>query len=117
MLILFDIDATLITTARTGMLAIGDAGRELFGPDFSEEGVEFAGRLDPLILADLLRKHGHAPTQEAIARFREAYRRWLTPRVQRPGVAKTLPGVIDLIDALRRQEGVTIGLLTGNYPE
>lgn len=117
MLILFDIDATLITTARTGMLAMGDAGRELFGPDFSEEGVEFAGRLDPLILTDLLRKHGHEPSREAISTFRAAYKRWLTPRVQRPGVAKTLPGVLDLVSALRREEGVTLGLLTGNYPE
>jgi phosphoglycolate phosphatase-like HAD superfamily hydrolase len=117
MLILFDIDATLITTSRTGILAMADAGRELYGQDFSEAGVDFAGRLDPLILADLLRKHGHAPTRENVERFRAAYRRHLGPHLARPGVARALPGVQELVSALRGTSGVCIGLLTGNYAD
>ena len=54
MLILFDVDATLITTSRTGIQAMGLAGRAAFGDSFDEHRVEYAGRLDPLIIADLL---------------------------------------------------------------
>lgn len=117
MLILFDIDATLITTSRTGIAAMGEAGRERFGSSFDENRVEYAGRLDPLIIADLLRSHGHEATESAILDFREGYRAHLTRLVARPGVARACPGVHDLLAALGRAESHVLGLLTGNYPE
>ena len=118
MLILFDIDATLVTTSRAGIAAMGDAGREIYGPDFDEHTVEYAGRLDPLIIADLIRAHRRDQTREAVERFRAGYGLHLARRVAVPGVARALPGVIELIHALRRRAGdASIGLLTGNYPE
>ena len=57
MLILFDIDMTLITTGGSGMKAMGDAGRELFGESFATGGIDFAGRLDPLIISEMLARH------------------------------------------------------------
>lgn len=116
MLILFDIDATLITTSRTGVAAMGEAGRERFGPEFDENRVEYAGRLDPLIIADLLRAHGQEVSDAAITQFRARYREHLVRLLGKPGVARPCPGIPALLDALRQRPQV-LGLLTGNFPE
>lgn len=117
MLILFDIDATLITTSRTGIWAMGEAGRALFGPHFDEHVVEYAGRLDPLIICELLAHHGQPVHDESVARFRAAYKHHLETKIHQPGLAQMCPGVGDLLDALQRDARATLGLLTGNYPE
>lgn len=117
MLVLFDVDATLITTSRAGIAAIGDAGRELHGPGFSTDRTDFAGRLDPLIIHDVLMHNGIEPTRDSHQAMRDGYRRHLIRRLETPGAGRTLPGVTALLDALFTRPGVTIGLLTGNFPE
>lgn len=117
MLILFDIDATLITTARCGIEAMGLAGRALFGPSFDEGKVTYAGRLDPLIIRELLDAHGQPSTAADIGRFRDAYREHLTALFGNGWHARACPGVHELLGALDGAPGLTLGLLTGNYPE
>lgn len=117
MLVLFDVDATLITTSRSGIAAMGLAGRAAFGPEFDENVVEYAGRLDPLIIRDLLTAHGMTPDSEAVEQFRVAYRRHLEVLLTRQGVARACPGVHELLNALEERSDVALGLLTGNYPE
>lgn len=115
MLILFDIDATLISTSGVGIGAMLDAGRELFGPSFTGEGVPVAGRLDPLIIRDLLTRNGRAPTPEDAGRLRAGYEQNLARALSCPGVGRTLPGVDQLLAALRQRPRYTLGLLTGNF--
>jgi len=117
MLILWDIDATLITTSRAGIAAMGRAGRELFGDGFDELTVEYAGRLDPLIISDLLRAHGRPGAPEDITRFRDGYRRHLCALLKETMAARPCPGVLDALAALRADGRATMGLLTGNFPE
>jgi len=118
MLILFDIDATMISTSGAGMLAMLDAGKELFGPSFSIEGVAAAGRLDPLIMDDLFRAHGVETTQETWMAFRGAYRRRLEERLRDPAaVSRALPGVIALLDDLAARPELCLGVLTGNFAD
>lgn len=117
MLILFDIDATLITTSGAGVKALGDAGQELFGPEFNEKRIAYSGRLDPLIIIDLLRDNGQAVTAENCAAMRAAYRKHLPGRLSGPGVGRSLPGVSALLEDLRGRDGVVLGLLTGNFEE
>ncbi|MDX9910894.1 MAG: HAD hydrolase-like protein [Phycisphaerales bacterium] len=114
MLILFDIDATLITTNRAGLYAMLDAGRELVGPRFSIEGIDTAGRLDPVIIHDMLLASGITPTEELHAAFRDAYARHLPRHLTARG-GGALPGTTQLVSALARSEDVTLGLLTGNF--
>lgn len=117
MLVLFDIDATLLVTKRSGLLAMRDAGVELHGPHFGTHDVDFAGRLDPLIVRDLLRANGADATPLAIRALRARYREHLVRRLGVPGVARALPGVHALLAALGERSDVTMGLLTGNFPE
>lgn len=120
MLLLFDIDATLLTTSGGGAAAMHDACRAEFGTDFSIEGIAFAGRLDPLILSDMLRRNGLGDTPEHHARIRVRYAAMLRERLHAPGAARALPGVHRLLDSLapRAEQGsVIMGLLTGNFSE
>ncbi len=117
MLILFDIDGTLLTTAGIGIEAMGLAGRRLFGDTFDEHTVEYAGRLDPLIINDLLLHHDLEATPQVVERFRRAYAEDLETLLTRPGIARPCPGVLELVGALETMQGVVLGLLTGNYPE
>jgi len=116
-LILFDIDATLLTTNGAGVQAMADAGRDLFGPEFRSDGVDYAGRLDPLILADLLSAHGLDGDAAGVERFRAAYAEHLERRLAKRGTARALPGVADLLGSLTQRADLAVGLLTGNYPE
>jgi phosphoglycolate phosphatase-like HAD superfamily hydrolase len=116
MLILFDIDMTLITTEGAGMAALGEAGRELFGNDFDETRTDYGGRLDPVIIADLLRNNDLDPTPDHRAAMRVGYRKHLATQLsqRRP---RALPGAQALVGALRGHTDTTLGLLTGNFEE
>ena len=89
----------------------------MFGGSFDELRVEYAGRLDPLIIGDLLVVHGHPRTPDAMARFREGYRRHLEALLTEANTARPCPGVVVLLEALRAEGRATMGLLTGNFPE
>lgn len=117
MLVLFDVDATLISTSGVGIRALDRAGRRLHGPAFDASTTEYAGRLDPLIMADLLIANGIEPSVERIALLRQGYRAELEHELATPGVASILPGVATLLERLATVEGLVIGLLTGNYQD
>jgi phosphoglycolate phosphatase-like HAD superfamily hydrolase len=117
MLILFDIDATLLTSSKAGVLALERGGKDAFGDRFSIDGVDFAGRLDPLIIADLLRQNRLDHTTENAERLKAGYIRNLPEYLARPGSTTTCPGVHPLLDELRRHGHITLGLLTGNFAE
>lgn len=117
MLILFDIDGTLIRSARAGVKAMVDAGRELFHPDFTLDGVEISGMLDTLIWAAAAENCGIESSRSNYEQFRAAYHRHLAQRLEREPTAYLLPGVAELVKALSRVDKVILGLLTGNFPE
>ena len=115
MLLLFDVDLTLLSTRRAGIDAMHSAGRDLFGPAFTCEGIDYAGRLDPLIVRDLLVMNRVDPSPGNLAEFVDAYANRLAPLLDEPGRATPMPGVIELLDALAGVGGATLGVLTGNY--
>lgn len=117
MLILFDIDGTMLRTERAGVASMLAAGQELFGAHFSFEGIEVAGRLDALIWADLCARNAVEPSEGNHVRFRTRYGQHLAERLTKDPTARALPGVQPLLTELGRRDGFTLGLLTGNYPE
>jgi phosphoglycolate phosphatase len=115
-LILFDIDMTMITSGGNGAKAMLEAGQELFGPSFHVEGVSFAGSLDPVIFSRALRNNGQPDTADNHRAWRERYANRLAARLHTPGLVRTLPGVMTLLDEVERSHA-TLGLLTGNFEE
>ena len=117
MLLLFDVDGTLVTTAGVGISAMDRAGKAFFGDTFDAGAVQYAGRLDPLIIADLLVAHDKPVHEEAIEAFRGGYRDNLIDLLEESDKGRPCPGILELIDVLEAREDVTLGLLTGNYQE
>lgn len=121
MLLLFDIDQTLITTHGCGFRAMRSAGRALFGERFTGEGVRFAGRLDPLIIAEMFEASGVARTPDNLATFRREYAAHLRRALDESTGASALPGVPRLLERLsglrRGRESLLLGVLTGNFSE
>lgn len=110
---LFDIDGTLINSAGAGKCAMEGALREAFGITAPTHGVPYAGRTDRAIAEDLFRYHGVEVTEERWMFFREKYLNLLKICLAEKG-GLVLPGIPKLIEHLSRQEGIVIGLLTGN---
>ncbi len=122
-LILFDVDGTLIDTAGAGRRAMERAFVESFGTGSlasMAHRVPFAGRTDPSILRELAAAAGvpadrfDAEREGIVSRYLDHLRH----EMQRPDPRrKMIPGVRILLDALadRRELGVRVGLLTGNF--
>ena len=117
MLVLFDIDGTLLQSQHAGMHAMVDAFEELhIGKTFSFDGIDIAGRLDTLIWHDMVRRHEVSDDADSHEVFRETYRRHLAKRLQENNTVKAFHGVAELVDRLVQEPNVELGLLTGNYP-
>jgi phosphoglycolate phosphatase-like HAD superfamily hydrolase len=119
-LVLFDVDGTLIDTAGAGRRAIERAVSQVFGIDglpATTRAVEFAGRTDPVIIADVARAAGVPPSE--YARRQADLERTFLAELQREMERdeprrRVLPGVRDLLEHLAGTEAVWLGLVTGN---
>lgn len=110
---LFDVDGTLLLTDGAAREAFSFAVRERLGVEDELRDIAFAGRTDPLILADILSKHGLRPLDGEAPRFWEtAYARMET--LLTPGRGRLLPGVLALLAAVEEEPGWVAALLTGN---
>ncbi len=112
-LVLWDIDGTLITSARAGERALVRALKSEFDMDGPLGKVELAGRTDRFIAEQIFAMHGLEASHETIHRFFEAYVGYLGEEMHR-GPAVTLPGITDVLEVLAHTEGIVQGLLTGN---
>jgi len=115
-LVLLDIDGTLLAGDGVGMRALAAGGVDAFGRELIGDGVSYAGRLDPLIVMDLLTANGIEDTSENRDALRSAYVHRLAWELRdRP--VRALRGAVEFVRALGALDGVTVGLLTGNFPE
>ncbi len=112
MLILFDVDCTLVDTGGAGMAALNEAALEIFG----EEGpaLDLAGSTDSGIVRGLF-EHFQLPYD---ARMEEEFYLSYLPKMKcnlnnESFGGRILDGVTDLLARLE-DEGHTLGLMTGN---
>ncbi|MCB1282024.1 MAG: HAD hydrolase-like protein [Salinibacterium sp.] len=115
MLFLFDIDHTLLKTSGLGRSIMLEAGLAMLGREIRIDTLDFAGRLDPLILSDLLTMNGVEATPQTLDCMRTHYVERMTLAIESSGRIEALGGAHRLVDALERVEGATLGVLTGNY--
>src|SRR5688500_12698983 len=118
-LILFDIDGTLCLTGRAGWRAMNRACQDVVGAGDAMTSVEFAGRTDWSILADIMAKQGRTLVTPRLADPRDRYVRHRAEEIQHrgTGVKDVMPGIGPLLEALRRRDDAALALLTGNFIE
>jgi len=115
-LALFDIDGTLIHTARAGVRGMNAAFRDLHGHEDALAGMTFAGRTDRAIVFEAFAQLGIDRSQAALDRLRDAYLAHLSAELGHPVEgARVLPGVTGILDALEAHSDIGVGLLTGNF--
>lgn len=112
MLILFDIDGTLLTSMRAGVEAMTSAGRACVHGDFTLEGMDVAGRLDSHIMGEALAAVGAGAHH--LTSLVETYAAHLDALLSASDRAAALPGVHALLEAIEARPQWTLGLLTGN---
>ena len=89
------------------------AVQDMFGVENGLEGVEIAGRTDQLITQNVFKKFGVEWTPEGATEFLDLYLRHLAAELPRKK-GRLLPGIIELLEALKSRPGVALALLTGN---
>ncbi|MEW6584635.1 MAG: HAD family hydrolase [Nitrospirota bacterium] len=111
-LVLFDIDGTLIDSGGAGVRALELALKELFSVENGFHGISMAGKTDPSIMREGLKKHGLSENGN-LELVIEAYLAHLSREIENSR-RKIKPGIYDVLERLMTIADVGIGLLTGN---
>lgn len=113
-IILFDVDGTLILTGGAGRRAMRRAFGELHGDVSFLEQVDLRGRTDQSILSEACRSVNVEPDAAALARIVDLYLGYLEEEVGRSDGYRVMPGVHALLDALEPMDAMALGVGTGN---
>jgi phosphoglycolate phosphatase-like HAD superfamily hydrolase len=117
LLVLFDVDGTLLLSKRAGARSMVEAARRMHGAEITTDGVQFAGRLDQQIWAQIATRNGIRDHESREAEFRALYVELLKELLDSAPMAYPLPGIVDLIASLQSERGFTLGILTGNFAD
>lgn len=109
----WDIDGTLLSTARAGVFAWEDAIKETIGQDVSLQDYATAGLTDVEISRLLVREIAGREDSEMAARMLRRYEALLPSRLHRR-TGGVLSGVREVLEYTRGLDGVLTMLLTGN---
>ena len=115
-LLLFDIDGTLLSCGPQVRPLFAEALVEVFGTTGDVERYDFAGKMDPQIVFDLMTGAGlpEERVRREIPRVRDLYASRLEAGL-RPEAMRLMPGVGELLARLAARRGPAVGLLTGNW--
>jgi phosphoglycolate phosphatase-like HAD superfamily hydrolase len=121
LLVLWDVDQTLVYAYGAGLTVYETAFRDLFGRELPELSISMAGRTDRAIALDILIAAGIPDPREQVAKF-QALQSAHAPMVASEIAARgrVLPGAIAAIAALadgRPGRRVIQSVLTGNVRE
>lgn len=111
-LLMFDLDQTLVKGHGAGRSAGDQTFLKMFGIERASDGIFMSGRTDPAIFREMLARHGISPEG---APWEEIYRTYVAflaeELIGRPG--ELLPGIPALLDSCRGA-GLCLALGTGN---
>lgn len=115
-LLLWDIDGTLLSAKGAGPQAFEKASEEHFGEAILLSSIDWPGATDYAIAYALLEKVGREVTREAAQGLVDSYLSNL-PLLLESTQAKANPGILELLEYFHRLEGVHQALLTGNVKQ
>ncbi len=114
MTVLFwDIDGTLLTTAKAGVFAWNDAVLEITGREFQLASIRIAGLTDYQIAARTFDSLGIQPDDDLVGRLVRRYEELLPSSLPRK-IGHVLPNVREILERLRDRRDIRSYLLTGN---
>lgn len=115
-LVLFDIDGTLIDAQGAGARALARALEELCGRPAELRGLDMAGKTDLQIMREVLVMNALPSEDGSLKSLVHLYIQHLRSEMARCR-GKLMPGVRELLSLLSREPQVHLGLLTGNLEE
>jgi len=115
LLLLFDIDGTLLVSNGVGGRLMNEALADLFGSEISCQDVSFSGRTDLEIITEILSRHGieEAEIPDLVPLALKHYIRHACGRIL-PSHVTLLPGVRRLLRDMEAAPRVQLGPVTGN---
>lgn len=114
--VLFDIDGTLIRTGGAGKRALDRSLDELHGITGGMSRVQPGGKTDPLIVREIFEKlrPRHSLTPAEIQKALERYVHYLSEEIESAETFRVLPGLPGLLEELEKSGRAVVGLATGN---
>lgn len=114
-LLLFDIDGTLVDSAGAGRRAIEESYEDVYGERLSLGDFDFRGRTDISIFREILtaRRREYDPDCGTLARWRDAYLSALR-RILGTGGSRPMPGAPQLLAHLAGEPRAALAVATGN---
>ena len=109
----WDVDGTLLTTARAGGFSLEDALERVSGVRADLQGMATAGLTDYLIAETALRAVGHPGDEATVGEFLRVHGEQLPDYLDRRE-GHVLPGVREVLEDLSGRDGLVNLLLTGN---
>lgn len=109
----WDIDGTLLTTARAGVLSLEDALEQVTGVRADLQSMATAGMTDYAIAETALRAVEHPADEETVREFLRVHGQQL-PRYLHHRRGHVMPGVREILVDLAGRDDVSSYLLTGN---
>ena len=115
-LVLFDIDGTLLTVNSVNRRILMDALKEVYGTEGSAGTHNFAGKMDSIIIYEVLQNAGlsDAEITEKFERAKQTYIDMFRSHAK-PSDVMLMEGIRELLDRLSARSELMLGLLTGNF--
>ena len=111
--LLWDIDATLISTAGAGLVSLKRVVAVRYRVHDDLDDIEIAGRTDASIARSILQKYGVELTTTNVAAFLDEYIAGLEEFLPQLD-GHIMPGVKEILERMHGREDRVLGLLTGN---
>ena len=111
--VLFDIDGTLIDPGGAGRRSMSKAFYQMFSIRDAFAGITMAGKTDIQIIREGLGIHGLSASDGIVDSILSQYLKNLEIEINNTR-RHIMPGVLELLGALKTADGYWLGLLTGN---
>jgi phosphoglycolate phosphatase len=115
-LVLFDIDGTLLSVSKINRSILADALREVYGTEGTAGTHNFAGKMDSVIIHEVLQSAGLSEATIA-GKFELAKATYIEmfQAQAKPSDVTLMEGVRELLEKLSVRPEMMLGLLTGNF--